>query len=95
MIYIKKEIIATFGSDFAIEKAEEKLTKEGYKYERLPPLKLKIYFKNKKDIEKISNIIKESLGYVEPIEYTLGNYIKKGIFYIFKIIFLPSKKKKK
>ncbi len=64
----KKKLEATFGSDFAMEKAEERLLKMGLKSERKPPIKLIIYVKKKEEIEKVRRIVSESLGYLEPIE---------------------------
>ncbi|HLI46841.1 MAG TPA: hypothetical protein VKU94_06585 [Geobacterales bacterium] len=63
-----KKVEATFGSDFAIERAEERLSKNGYKFERKPPIKLVIYVRNNDDIEIIKKIISESHGYLEPQE---------------------------
>jgi len=72
-----KKLEATFGNDFAIERAEEKLSEKGYKFERKPPIKLIIYVKKKEDIEIVRKIISESHGYLEPIETLRGKIMSK------------------
>ncbi|MFZ8848751.1 MAG: hypothetical protein ACO2OV_00715 [Thermoproteota archaeon] len=88
----KKKIEATFGNDYAIEKAEEELKKHNFHFKRKIPLKLEIFVTNKKDIEKITKIVRENLGYVEEIE-TFKKKIIKTITYPFKALLLPKKKK--
>jgi hypothetical protein len=88
----KKKIEATFGNDYAIEKAEEELKKYDFHFKRKIPLKLEIFVSNKKDIEKITKIVRENFGYVEEIE-TFKKRIIKTITYPFKALLLPKKKK--
>lgn len=91
-----KKLEATFGSDFAIERAEEKLRREGFKFERKPPIKLVIYARNKKEIERIRSIIESSMGYLEPIESfrsRMFSFISRFLYWVFYGI--TGKKKKK
>lgn len=89
----KKKLYATFGSDYAIERAEEKLTKEGFKYERIPPIRLVIYVDKKSDIERVRKIISESLGYLEPIEGLRSKITSKILATIYAVLNRGKKKK--
>lgn len=87
-----KKVEATFGNDFAIERAEERLSKEGFKFYRKPPLKLVIYVRDKDEIEKLRTLIHESHGYLEPIP-TLKEKITGKIMAFFSFILYRGKKK--
>ncbi len=90
----KKKLEATFGSDFAIERAEERLLKMGFKFERKPPIKLIIYVKKKEEVEKVKRIVSESLGYLEPIETFRDKLIAKLSAILYFILHRGGKKKK-
>jgi hypothetical protein len=85
------KLIATFGNDYAIELAEEKLKKAGFMFKRERPIKLIIEAKTSKDVEIVKQIIKQSYGYLEPIEDLKSKIISlltAGIKYII----MPKKK---